>query len=1563
MAQKEVSVQLTQTSATVEAASSAGATVEQSSSTATVTSSKVDQAQVIMVGPQGPPGPSGAIGASGISGMSGTGPVGPSGATGASGISGMQGEQGVQGIQGDQGEKGDQGDTGPSGATGIGITGATGATGAIGPHITGVSGSGTGVSFLVSGGGILGPINIQGPSGATGISGTSGLKGDTGPQGDAGGTGPTGPQGSQGDQGLVGGDTFNFYFTTDISDTDPGAGYLKFGHSTYSSIDKIYVDDTEKGGDSITDWVGSLDNVYGSRLKVFSSSDAEKWAVFQIVTGNTAKVGYTQINADYVAHSDTFTVDEEISMTFAPAAEGPKGDTGPAGSEGAAGSQGDVGDTGPTGASGIGITGISGSGTGVSFLLSGGGTLGPINIQGPSGATGISGISGMQGEQGVQGIQGAQGDQGDQGDTGPSGATGVSGASVTGATGATGASITGVTGSGTGAYFQLDNGTEIGPINIQGPSGATGISGTKGDTGPQGSQGDQGDQGGQGVQGDQGDQGLVGGDTFNFKWTTDTVVSDPGNGYVKFDNSSYEDVTRVLVDDLEIGGDAISPWVATLDHVTGSRIKIFNASDAEKWAVFRIAEDNTVGAGYTQLNVNYLSHSDAFIADETVCLTYAPAASGAPGGEGPQGPTGVTGDTGYSITGVSGYGTGVYFLTNKPSIIGPLDIQATGATGATGSTGETGSTGQFGGDSQMFYFNSGFAARGGFYHAPGSGYIGFAQSGPINYAEQKTNFDYLRVSGIHVDDTQIDGVDISGWVASFDDDADSSTKGRLRIYSATGSSQFVVYKIIGDIIHHSGDPDQASNNVTGFSIIPVTGIASGMAYTGYTGAFFSGEPIIISYTQVGQRGPTGPQGTAGSDGSDGSDGGGITGATGGGTGTYFQVSGGTEVGPVNIQGPSGATGATGTGDFGGDSFSFHFNSGWNNSTDGPGDRCIKFVSDMNHSQPPYVAAVTGIWISQGNYRDGDVSEWLNSFSNHGSIDNRGVLKIFKRDYVNQNFAGFTITGDIPASSSSSAHYVVGVTRKYSSDTNIVESLGNGCFNHTGETVVTYVPAGPSGGAGQPGEDGDGGGAGAPATGYTGSFQFHAGNLLVRAGGDRLEPGTLSGSTALYEGLEYDPSNDTFWQTTQIGIGEDFSPENGGSDNWQKLTGMSGTLDIRGNTHLSGHFIPHGSGTYDLGYEVSSPGIGTWGDWWNNAWINEIVTKKLTSDSEVIVTGLGANLSVGNYDSDLMIGFDGRMSSPTGYFDTLGAFQDMIGAPPPEAPFHGVFLDSNCMHFSPKVDGGADLGTDSLYWNSLYLNNNSLIMSGVGMTGAVHIGFDNDHNLRISAPKTGNEVTTSGTPVTGYTPSVFADIRLSGGVGDASILKSTNAGEITIATESDEGGETILANSGITTPSGTFISGLSLKSDSLGTYFDVHDDGDSAKLSFCGAVNTCIEDLGEWKFTGYNGGFGYLTAGASNMWVVPMSGSSLKKVNIRYHAPQLKLTGIEAGNSVTIFVDASNPEYSSTDYWRFMSGNNIPFVGIEPNTIEVGKKGLLTITAYGTSESSCVAHWAETDYVP
>jgi hypothetical protein len=94
----------------------------------------------------------------------------------------------------------------------------------------------------------------------------------------------------------------------------------------------------------------------------------------------------------------------------------------------------------------------------------------------------------------------------------------------------------------------------------------------------------------------------------------------------------------------------------------------------------------------------------------------------------------------------------------------------------------------------------------------------------------------------------------------------------------------------------------------------------------------------------------------------------------------------------------------------------------------------------------------------------------------------------------------------------------------------------------------------------------------------------------------------------------------------------------------------------------------------------------------------------------------------------------------------------------------------------------------------------------------------------------------------------------------------------------------------------------------------------------------------------------------------MAGSPLKKFTLTSHAHGLNLINVKAGRSVTIQVSALDEFGVGESYFRFLSGNSLNFLGIEPHTLKVGKVGMLTITAYGTGESSCVCHWAETDYV-
>ena len=69
--------------------------------------------------------------------------------------------------------------------------------------------------------------------------------------------------------------------------------------------------------------------------------------------------------------------------------------------------------------------------------------------------------------------------------------------------------------------------------------GAQGRQGVQGAVGAQGAQGVLGAQGPQGVQGPQGNDGSFGGESFQFKYSTDTTSTDPAAGEIEFNNLTF----------------------------------------------------------------------------------------------------------------------------------------------------------------------------------------------------------------------------------------------------------------------------------------------------------------------------------------------------------------------------------------------------------------------------------------------------------------------------------------------------------------------------------------------------------------------------------------------------------------------------------------------------------------------------------------------------------------------------------------------------------------------------------------------------------------------------------------------------------------------------------------------------------------------------------------------------------------------------------------------------------------------------------------------------------------
>lgn len=281
-------------------------------------------------GPQGITGPQGNTGATGPLGNNGaTGPTGPQGNTGA------QGNDGITGATGPQGNTGAQGPTGPQGATGA--------------------------------------MGTTGPTGAQGLSGARGFTGATGPQGATGSQGTTGPTGAVGNTGSPGGAvTLQYFFSTNITDSDPGDRNLRLDSITQNGAHTIFADllDLFSIDRSVVwDFMDDSSSLIKGYLHIQVKNDPTKFILFSISSVTSAS-GYKKIAVSAVNYNEPnpFADGNTLFVQFTP--NGDKGTTGSTGPQGATGSQGATGPTGPQGNTGA---------------L---GTTGPTGPQGPTGAAG-----------------------------------------------------------------------------------------------------------------------------------------------------------------------------------------------------------------------------------------------------------------------------------------------------------------------------------------------------------------------------------------------------------------------------------------------------------------------------------------------------------------------------------------------------------------------------------------------------------------------------------------------------------------------------------------------------------------------------------------------------------------------------------------------------------------------------------------------------------------------------------------------------------------------------------------------------------------------------------------------------------------------------------------------------------------------------------------------------------------------------------------------------------------------------------------------------------------------
>jgi hypothetical protein len=229
--------------------------------------------------------------------------------------------------------------------------------------------------------------------------------GSQGVQGTQGTLGAQGTLGTQGATGAFGGETFEYNYLTNTTDSDPGAGNFKFNNATFSSATHLYIDPTDANTVNITSFLQTVDDSTSSikgTIKVTDITNPLNYAFFQIVGVHDENAGdYFDVPVAYVSGPLALSNNDNVTMTFARV--GDKGDQGIQGVQGVQGVQGSA------------IQGTQGTD----------GTQGTLGTQGAVGSQGTQGVQGTTGA-GTQGTEGAQGTVGSQGTLGSQGVAGTS---------------------------------------------------------------------------------------------------------------------------------------------------------------------------------------------------------------------------------------------------------------------------------------------------------------------------------------------------------------------------------------------------------------------------------------------------------------------------------------------------------------------------------------------------------------------------------------------------------------------------------------------------------------------------------------------------------------------------------------------------------------------------------------------------------------------------------------------------------------------------------------------------------------------------------------------------------------------------------------------------------------------------------------------------------------------------------------------------------------------------------------------------------------------------------
>ncbi len=165
---------------------------------------------------------------------------------------------------------------------------------------------------------------------------------------------------------------------------------------------------------------------------------------------------------------------------------------------------------------------------------------------------------------------------------------------------------------------------------------------------------------------------------FSFDTSTDTA-SDPGNGDLRFNSSTYSSVTEIAIDDLDAIGNNVETFLQAL---AANTYIFFSKRSGAGIAVFQLVSASNE-SGFTKLTVSYVDHDGSFAATDPLSLSFGPAgAAGAPGAAGLDWESAWQTSTAYALNdGVSNDGSS--YICTQAHTSGASTEPGTGASWAS----------------------------------------------------------------------------------------------------------------------------------------------------------------------------------------------------------------------------------------------------------------------------------------------------------------------------------------------------------------------------------------------------------------------------------------------------------------------------------------------------------------------------------------------------------------------------------------------------------------------------------------------------------------------------------------------------------------------------------------------------------------------------------------------------------------------------------------------------------------------------------------------------------------